>query len=289
MPRRLTCGDDVCCVAPYLGGSITQWTVQGQAMLRTMPPNRSALGDPYQAASFPLVPYSNRIANARFQWNDKFMELARNFLPEPHAIHGVGLAMPWQVEAQDDSSILLSFLHEPGAGWPWAFHARQKITLSEGRLDVALRVENLESDPVPLAFGHHPYLPSENAYLQFASRAVWSQGDNGLPETLIKPEGIFDFSRMAPVARADIDHCFAGWGRTAKVSWPGKPWALEIHASEGLDNAVVCIRRDENVFCFEPVPHMINAINMIAPDSAMPVVAPHKYFDASIQFRAVRP
>ena len=46
--------------------------------------------DPLQFASFPLVPFSNRIADGRFEWDGEQIEIDPNFAPEPHAIHGVG-------------------------------------------------------------------------------------------------------------------------------------------------------------------------------------------------------
>jgi aldose 1-epimerase len=49
----------------------------------------------------------------------------------------------------------------------------------------------------------------------------------------------------------------------------------------------VCIRGDIDGFCFEPVPHVNNAINRRDPDHGMPVIAPGKSFSSSIFFRAV--
>jgi galactose mutarotase-like enzyme len=40
-------------------------------------------------------------------------------------------------------------------------------------------------------------------------------------------------------------------------------------------------------FCFEPVPHINNALNLVDREPAMPIVAPGKAFNASVRFRAV--
>jgi aldose 1-epimerase len=62
---------------------------------------------------------------------------------------------------------------------------------------------------------------------------------------------------------------------------------LEITASEALPCVVLCIRSDIGGFCFEPVPHVNDALNRRGRDYAMPVIAPGKSFTASIVFRAV--
>ena len=97
-------GGDRCDLYPQVGGSIGGWTVQGQAMLRTASAASVASLDPFGMASFPLVPYSNRIGNGEFEWGDNIVTLARNFPPEPHAIHGVGFQRPWQVHSRSGNS-----------------------------------------------------------------------------------------------------------------------------------------------------------------------------------------
>ena len=284
----LTRGAARCDILPHLGGSIGAWSVNGQEMLRVAGKSGVAAGDPYATAGFPLVPYSNRIGQGRFEWDGKLVSLARNFPPEPHAIHGVGFERPWVIQTRSSDSVLLSLRHRPDASWPWAFEARQRLTLTDDLLILELSAVNLESQPVPLAFGHHPYFPRSGARLTFHAQGVWLVGDDGLPSEPVKPVGQFDFSRGLPVEHADIDHCFTGWNGVAIIAWPDKAQALGIAASRELCNAVVYIRRELDAFCFEPVAHVNNALNGGDPESAMPVIAPGESFNASIRFRAIR-
>jgi aldose 1-epimerase len=275
-------------ILPQVGGSIGTWQVSGQEMLRTASEAGIAARDPYATAGFPLVPYSNRIGRGRFEWGGKLMTLARNFPPEPHAIHGVGFERPWQVQARDGDSAVLRLTHRPDAGWPWAFDARQRITLTDDLLILEFEAVNLETQPVPLAFGFHPYFPRSGALLTFHAQGVWRPGDDGLPCEQVMPRGQFDFSKGVSVENADIDHCFTGWNGVAIIAWPGRAQALGITASRELSSAVVYIRRELDAFCFEPVAHMNNALNRSEPEAAMPVIAPGESFEASIRFRAIR-
>jgi aldose 1-epimerase len=284
----LTHGAARCDMLPQVGGSIGSWSVNGQEMLRPASEAGIAARNPYATAGFPLVPYSNRIGQASFEWRGKSVALARNFSPEPHAIHGVGFERPWQVQTRSSDSALLRLMHRPDAAWPWAFEARQRITLSDDLLVLEFVAVNLESQAVPLAFGHHPYFPRSDARLTFHAHGVWLVGDDGLPCELAQPAGQFDFSRGAAVENADIDHCFTGWNGVAIIAWPDKALALAITGSRELSSAVLYIRRGLDAFCFEPVAHINNALNRADRESSMPVIAPGESFEASIRFRAIR-
>ena len=284
----LTRGAARCDLLPQVGGSIGSWSVSGQEMLRAASESAVAARDPYATAGFPLVPYSNRIGHGFFEWDGELKTLARNFPPEPHAIHGVGFERPWQVQARDGNSAVLRLNHRPDAGWPWAFEARQYITLTEELLILEFEAVNLEPKPVPLAFGFHPYFPRDGARLTFHAQGVWKVGDDGLPSEQVLPTGPFDFSKGSAVESLDIDHCFTGWNGVAIISWPDKLQGLGITASRELSSAVVYIRRELDAFCFEPVPHINDALNRSDRETAMPIIAPGESFEASIRFRAIR-
>jgi aldose 1-epimerase len=281
-------GADRCDILPQIGGSIGAWVVEGQHMLRPAGAAGVAARDPFAMASFPLVPYSNRIGNARFEWDRKQIELARNFAPEPHAIHGVGFERTWSCSSRTADSALLTLIHQPDGNWPWAFEARQRITIAERELTLDLTAINRAPRPVPLAFGHHPYFPQRGASLTFRARGVWMVGDDGLPSERVKPSGKFDFSQETPVEHGDIDHCFTGWTGPARIAWADSLLELEVCGSWTLPSAVVCIRSGADGFCFEPVPHINNALNMPDREPSMPIIAPGKAFSASVRFRAVR-
>jgi aldose 1-epimerase len=235
-------------------------------------------------ATFPLVPYSNRVGFGRFDWNGENYRLAANFPPEAHAIHGTGWTMPWQAEPDGTNAVTLRCVHVPNADWPWPFEAEQRITLSAYTLHIELTARNLSDQPVPLAFGHHPYFDNEGATLSFAAEQVWRTGSDGLPAFAETPQGMFDFTRGDPVQTRILDNGFAGWDGKAHIRWDGRPLTLEIEAD--VQAAVVYVPEDSNYFCFEPVPHIINALNLPGHMPQMPVVAPGAAYEAQIRFKA---
>jgi aldose 1-epimerase len=254
-------------------------------MLREPDNAALATGSPLMLASFPLVPYSNRIGNARFNWNGRDVRLVSNFAPEPHAIHGIGWRRPWQAARVDAHGCTLTLEHAGDEHWPFAFAATQSFALRDGALNITLTAINRADQPVPLAFGHHPYLDQNGASLRFNANAVIMNAFDALPLDPAVPDGQFDFHRGCAVVGRAIDNCYSGWDGHAQVCWAGRPLTLEIRSD--MTAAVVYIPKGGAAFCFEPVPHINNALNRPDLAPAMPLVQPGEAFVSTIELRAV--
>jgi len=283
----LAAGSARCVVHPALGGSLGGWTVAGQDMLHTATSEDVAAHDPLRMSSFPLVPYSNRIGEARFNWAGDQVQLAPNFAPEPHAIHGVGWKRAWNVIEQGAAQVTLGYSHAANADWPWAFTAEQTIAVTETALTLTLRARNDHNVPVPLAFGHHPYFDATGARLRFGAEGVWMSGADALPTARVTPTGDFDFRAGAAVEGRAVDHCYTGWAGVARIDWAGRPHALELTATPNLPAAVIYIPTGGDSFCFEPVPHINNALNLNGKEPTIPIIAPGEWFEAKIVMRAL--
>lgn len=282
---ELRAGDAVCAICPEIGGSIARWAIGEQEMFRRAADEIDAMPPALGMASFPLVPYSNRIGFGRFNWRDRDVNVALNFPSEPHAIHGTGWINTWIAEPSGPSAIIMRCRHDADDNWPWSFEAEQHIMLSPESLSLRLVVRNLSDQSVPLAFGHHPYFDSEGATLSFNAGQVWDTGIDGLPSYPQTPQGVFDFANGEPVKGRILDNCYAGWDGKASIAWTGRPRGLEIEAD--MQAAIVYAPDGESYFCFEPVPHIINALNLPSHQPQMPMVAPGGSFQSSLHFKAI--
>jgi aldose 1-epimerase len=77
-------------IVPELGCAITAFSVRETPILRPTPDAALVERDVRRTACYPLIPYSNRIRDARLRFAGHDYVLARNFGASPHAIHGVG-------------------------------------------------------------------------------------------------------------------------------------------------------------------------------------------------------
>lgn len=277
---QLASGDSACSLLPLAGGSIGSWRVAGQDMLRAA----TSQSDPLQAASFPLVPYSNRIANGRFEWNGQQIALTPHPIAKPHSIHGVGWLQAWDVAESGAHFAVLRYAHDGDDHWPWPFLAEQRFKLGPDYLLVDLTAQNLADEAVPLSFGHHPYFDSAGASLRFTASGFCENGDDNLPVSEAEVEGPRNFALARPVGEQLFDNLFTNWNGMAKISWAGR--ALGLLIKSNLPHAQLYVPQGQAFFCFEPVPHRTDAVNRNRAD--MPIVLPGETFAASIRFSAVK-
>ncbi len=94
------------------------------------------------AASFPLVPYVNRIRGGVFTFRGREVRLQPNMAGDPSPLHGQGWLSPWRVESAGETDALLSFDHAPGE-WPWDYQAEQQFALDEAGLSLILTCRNI--------------------------------------------------------------------------------------------------------------------------------------------------
>ena len=282
---RLTAGAAELVLAPAAGGAILSWRVDGQPMLHDARVPAASGWNPLDMASFPLVPFSNRIGGGAFLWDGVRHQLPPSALPDRHAIHGVGWRRAWRVVESAADRALLRHEHDASADWPWAYAAEQRFRLTAFGLEIAMTATNAADRPVPLAFGLHPYFDAAGAHLRFAASPIWRSGIDGLPARSEPPGADRDFREGLAVTATDLDNGYDGWDGRAAIWWADRPYALRI--TSDLPCAVVYTPASERFFCFEPVPHSNNALNLAGEGRAMPVVTPGEVFSADVRFEVL--
>src|SRR5215510_3712910 len=145
-------------LAPQAGGSIARFRVDDAFdLLRPMPSEAVASGRGNQASAYPLVPFSNRIANGRLVVDGKEYRLQPNWPGVRHPMHGEGWARPWEVTRHDERSAELVDRYETTGGWPFRYQARLVFRLEADGLFVTMAIANLEDRAVPAGLGLHPF------------------------------------------------------------------------------------------------------------------------------------
>jgi len=280
-------------LAPEVGGAIAEFAFAGVDVLRPTAPQARAAGDVRAHACYPLVPYSNRIANARLAVAGHTAELARNFGDHPNPIHGVGWQRAWRVVRHDDRSALFALEHgAKGAdaeAWPWPFRATQWFGLvaHEGgaTLTVKLALVNTGAIPFPFGLGLHPYFPrTASTELDFDVDGVWENDATLLPIRCIgiPPEWRHELTglpsrsalRYSPLGRPGglmaarredtIDNVFTEWKGVAMLTDPARPFDTGIAADRAAGFVVVYAPVARDFVAVEPVTHMTDAFNRAA-------------------------
>lgn len=253
-------------LAPEAGGSVARFAVGGAGriagdVLRPATEAALASGTGMDTACYPLVPFSNRIANGRLVFDGEEFELPANWPGVRHPLHGDGWSHAWTVGGHDARSAELVYEHGGLSGWPFRYRARQTFVLDEAGLVIGMSIENLEDRAVPAGLGLHPFFPRDReTELTCRLGGVWQTDAEVLPVEHVPLPPAWDFSRGRRVEGLGLDHCFDGWDGRATIAWPRRGMRLELSATEAFRHLVIYVPNGQTFFCVEPVSHANGAV-----------------------------
>lgn len=270
-------------LAPQNGGCVSAFRWQGHDVLRPLDPAKGSTAPATDYAAFPLFPFSGRIANGQFSFDNTEYTLPPNFPPEPHAIHGNGWQTSWEILEQSAHSIHFFYEHS-GPDWPWSFRAEQGFAITENGLRVDLQLINLSDSPMPGGIGWHPYFPLGNAKLEADVSAVWLSGEDMIPGAPTPLTEETDLTQPRDVKDLRLDNAFAAGKRGARMHWEDQAKSVSMTASETLRHLVVYTPPEEDFFCVEPVSHSPDALNSSqgADTTGLQILEPGASLSASI-------
>ena len=250
----LTAAQLRCEIVPSAGGCIAGLWCGDVAVLRS--PGANGLLSARESGSYPLVPFSNRIAHASLAWEGTNHPLIKNFGTEPHAIHGVGWTRPWEAIEANERFALLSYQHQSDGSWPFAFDTSQAFRLSDNALEMTLSITNQSTHATPVGLGWHPYFVKRaNSRISFQALGRWEMDALKLPTHRSESGGI-----TADCATLDVDHCFDGWSGALDL----KGDLLHTRITSNMTRLVVFTNAAHDCIAIEPVSHVNNAINLTA-------------------------
>jgi aldose 1-epimerase len=287
-PLRLRSGACELDLEPGLGGAISGFRHDGKNVLRPAGEAMLADRDMRLASCFPLVPFSNRIADARFRFQGRTCELPPNFPPEPHAIHGEGWQGSWEVDDVGADRAELTFRHTV-PDTPLDYRARQVLELAGDGLGVTLEVTNVGSGPMPVGIGLHPYfMRTDDATLRARLDHVWLADERNIPQKRVPLPARWDFARGPQIASLELDNCFGGWDGKAEIRWPKTGLTLRIEAEPVFGHLVIYVPPGQDFFCVEPVSNANDGFNLFdrgVPATGVRVLAPGAALAGRVRFR----
>lgn len=244
-------------LAPELGASIVNWTVRstGQPLLRHSDAHALNTGLPGKLGCYPLAPWSNRIAEGGFDCPDGWLALTPNSLTDPLPIHGSAWQQSWQVISHSCDEAILQL----ETTTPFAYRARQRFHLSEGKLSIELTVTHLAESAAWHGLGLHPYFPrTPHTRLQAKAGQVWSCDGSKLPTQRIALPAEWNFHHPRALPATLVDNGFCEWDGHCLIQQPDLVYELQCQAT-GSDYYLLYCPVDLGFFCIEPVSHPVNA------------------------------
>jgi len=275
-------------LCPVGGGCITAFRYAGIDVMRPAMEEYWQTYEPRASGSFPLVPFSNRVADGSATFEGRVYQFPINMPPEPHSIHGDGWRAAWKIEEAKAAKAIL--VHEP-EGTPFPYISRQIFELSNNGLTATLEITNTGDQRVPVGFGHHPYFPrTEGLTLEMPMTHVWLPDGRGIPEKKVPVPYSWDFSTARHLAPLELDHDFTGGAGPISMHWSETGIRLIIEAEPIFEHVVVFVPKGRDYVCVEPVTNLANAVNLAATgrtDTGLQVLEPSETGRGSMTFRVV--
>ncbi|WP_157664505.1 aldose 1-epimerase [Bordetella genomosp. 9] len=267
---RLKHADQCVEISPALGGTILNYRWRDVAILR---PTDGVPETARLTACYPLVPFSNRIANGRMAFHGKVYPIPRTVDYAALPMHGLTWQRPWRVASHDDRRAVLFQDYTPEAetpAWPFPFAAEQTFELTGTGLRVTLTVRNTGAAPQPMGVGWHPYFPRTPETRVWADVGdMWVNDPANLPVRLAPPPSALH-TGMA-VLHTDYDNVFRDFRGRARIAWPERDAAVTMSADATLSHLVVFTPPGKPHLAVEPVSHMTDAFNRYSAHGGKPV------------------
>ena len=278
------------CRAP---GECLDPTVPGAQRVVSKPRPGQDETAPLAAANFHMIPYSNRIRDGRFRFNDQDIQLAE---AEAHAIHGALRKLSWRVKSDTDSGFVCAY-SAPADGpvnWPWPMTAEIHYAVKENTISSTMRVRNDGDSPMPVGFGWHPYfvrtIDGESPEIRLPVTGVYSDNHGDClpigPSHALPPTLDFRHSRVLDQTQR-IDHCFSGLDGPVTITWPRRNINLQMQASNNCGHLVL-FNPDKPHFAIEPVTNANDGFNLSTQgvNSGVITLAPGEWASGDFSLRA---
>ena len=233
------------------------------------PTRRTALGEPEKCSSFPMIPWSNRIRDGVLPFAGRSWQLQRNGA-DGTAIHGAARHSAWSVTERTDTRVVLDLdtTGLVGVNFPWQFRAQITYALSDNKLVVGTSVRNIDLEPFPAGFGHHPYLQRTLSPVGTAAPPTPGQPVLEVPAqkgySLVNalpsgPAGTVpqraDFRVARPLTSTFVDDVLTAWepGAPVRISYEDLGVSVDLHADPVYAHLVLYAPRKRPYFAVEPV------------------------------------
>jgi aldose 1-epimerase len=243
-----------------------------------------------------LYPWANRLAGLSYPSEQGVVALARDdpllkLDADGLPIHGaIAGGLPWELldDAGASGHGLRARLRWQRADllaiFPFAHVLELRAHVDGATLAIETSVQPGPDLPVPVSFGHHPYLT-----IPESDRGAW-EVELPVSERLLLDERMIPTGAGEPfadrrfqLADGSWDDAFAGLTRPTVFAVSGAGRRIELEFREGYDFAQVYAPAGEDFICFEP---MTAPTNALINRDALPIVGAGETFQAEFSIAA---
>lgn len=213
-----------------VGGGIRSYENGGRPVLESYSP--TAICDGAHGAL--LIPWPNRVADGRYQFDGQTHQLALTEPEQHHAIHGLMRWRAWTEQDHQPHRVELATRLYPSSEYPFQLDLRVGYELGPGGLVVTIAALNSGHTACPFAAGQHPYLspgdgPIDACTLEVAAETRIVTDDRQIPVGSEPTRGgADDWSKPHAIGNRRLDDAFTDLVRDGE----GRAW-VRLGAPDG--------------------------------------------------------
>lgn len=280
-------GTAVLRLAPHLGGRATSLRLDpgdgAREVLAPFPEDATALLHWPKGGIYPLLPYGNRIREARLKAEGVLLRPHPD--AAPHTLHGPAHRDAWAVAEHDPTAATLRLDRVADDEWPGRFEGMLRFDLvAPDRLRIGIALLNRDRTTMPAGIGLHPYFAhAPDAALDVEAPRDWP----------VAPDGLAEGSRPAPSVRGvlpagDVTLYRSAWDGVATAALPGGGRIVVTRVSGPLGHVVVHRPASGAYLCLEPMSHVADAFNLATngvTGTGAAALAPGGRIQAAVELR----
>lgn len=214
-----------------VGGGVRTYSWAGRPVL-----NPYALSEMCDGAhGTPLIPWPNRLADGRYEFDGTEYQVALTEPEKRNAIHGFLRWRSWEALEHQGHAVTMATTIHPMKGYPFTLQVRVHYELTDGGLVVTTSATNVGTKACPYGVGQHPYLspgsgPIDDCILRIdAATRVLTDDERQLPTGLEDvTDTPYDFREPRRLGNLVVDHAFRDLIRDEE----GRAW-VHLQGNDG--------------------------------------------------------
>jgi len=197
-------------IVVQVGATLREFDVGGQAVLDGFPMDRMADG----ARGQPLLPWPNRLADGRYEFEGQKLQLPIDEVERQNAIHGLTRWLNWTLASHTSNAIRLEHLLHPRPGYPFTLALAIEYQLDDNGLTVRTHAHNRGQRPLPFGAGQHPYFTLGTPFVDDlileipTSKRIELHPRQRVPTGRIIEGEETDFRTPRPIGATILDECY---------------------------------------------------------------------------------
>jgi aldose 1-epimerase len=202
-------------VVTECGAGLRALEYDGQPLVAGFPEHQQATAGRGQL----LLPWPNRVADGRYAFEGRDLQLPLSEVARGHASHGLTRWASWRSLEQTEDSVLLGYRLMSQPGYPWSLDLTARYAVAVDGLSVTVTARNLADQVAPFAAGAHPYLTAgepglDSWRLTLAAEKALAVDDRLIPTGRVAVAGTaLDFNDGRPIGDTALDTAYTGLAR----------------------------------------------------------------------------